>query len=495
MKKSLIQIFVCAACVCQVACNDFLNVVPQSELTFAASYKNDEDFKMAIAGVYAKLKGIHQTAIMISSLRSDDVMMMPDITHAQYQNLSRFRETDTNPALLSLWLSYWGIINQCNVILDKIDVIEFRDADMKNYIKGEAHLIRAFSYWTLAYQFGGVPLIDKEHSVEEILTIPRSTAEESFAFAAADYQKAVELLPEEWPATYKGRATKYAAEGMLARLYLFQSKFAEAKPLLNDIVMSGKFAMENEYVDCFMDSKDNGPERVWEAQFIGGQQGQGQGFSSSWYGEALTDKSIVPVPGSNPYPVVTDNLYAAYESGDKRRDVSILVGWGQTPGREDDKTTMFCIKYIHHNYTPVVKNDWANNIPLLRYTDVKLMYAEALNETGYIANGEAFSILNEVRERAGLPTLTDTDLPDQQSFREALRKERRVEFAFEGLRWGDLLRWGIALDVMNNFLATTSYEGGAVRYHMESHQTLFPIPFAEIYNYNNEAVMWQNPGY
>ncbi len=494
MKKYLIYIFLCTG-TCLVGCEEYLSIVPESELTLDGSFKNDNDFEMAIAGAYARLKGIHQSAIMTSSLRSDDVMMMPDVTHAQYQNLSRFRETDTNPALLSLWLGYWRIINQCNVILDRIQVVEFRNPEMKDYIKGEAYIIRAFSYWTLIYQFGGVPLINKVTSVEEILKIPRSTMEESLSFAAADYENAIALLPDEWPSKYTGRATKYSAEGMLARLYMFQSKFTLAKPLLNNVISSARYSMESEYVDCFIDSKDNGQERVWEAQFIGGQQGQGQSFSSSWYGEAFTDRNIVPVPGSNPYPVVTDNLYNSYETGDKRRDLSILVGWGETPGREDDTITMFCIKYIHHDYTPVVNSDWANNLPILRYTDVKLMLAEALNEEAYAANGEAFDIINEVRIRAGLPIVTDEDLPDKESFRQAIIKERRVEFAFEGLRWGDLLRWGIAREVMNNFFATTSYEGGAIRYTMQDHQTLFPISFTEIYNYNNENIMWQNPGY
>ena len=123
-----------------------------------------------------------------------------------------------------------------------------------------------------------------------------------------------------------------------------------------------------------------------------------------------------------------------------------------------------------------------------------MMYAECLNELGYQSNGEAFDILNRVRSRAGLPAKTSLDLPDQNSFRQALRQERKVEFAFEGWRWFDLVRWGIARETINHKFAAKDEGNG--RYSMTSDdQLLFPIPYTEISRYNNTNVMWQNPGY
>ena len=123
-----------------------------------------------------------------------------------------------------------------------------------------------------------------------------------------------------------------------------------------------------------------------------------------------------------------------------------------------------------------------------------MMYAECLNEEGYVTNGEAFNILNQVRARAGLQPLTSVTVPNQQAFREAIIQERRVEFAFEGLRWIDLVRWGIAQEVINeHFLAED--EGGG-RYFMDGdYRYIFAIPNDEITRYNNESIMWQNPGY
>ena len=96
-----------------------------------------------------------------------------------------------------------------------------------------------------------------------------------------------------------------------------------------------------------------------------------------------------------------------------------------------------------------MKDDWGVYLPILRFTDVKLMYAEVLNEEAYSATGEAFNIINQVRARANLTPLSSTTTPDKAAFRNAIIKERRVEFAFEGLRWMDIIRWGIAMDVMN----------------------------------------------
>jgi hypothetical protein len=121
------------------------------------------------------------------------------------------------------------------------------------------------------------------------------------------------------------------------------------------------------------------------------------------------------------------------------------------------------------------------------------MYAEVLNEAGYSATGEAMNIINTVRARAGLAALTAAQVPDQASFRNAIIKERRVEFSFEGLRWMDLVRWGIAMDVMNAKLSNLVQDGGTFR--MKAHQTLFPIPFDELNRYQDTKVLWQNPGY
>lgn len=352
--------------------------------------------------------------------------------------------------------------------------------------------MRAWSYYMLSCLFGGMPLIDKVLTADETKAIARSTQEETFAFAEKDFKSAIELLPTSWSGSNAGRVTKYAAEGVLARMYMFQSKFALAKPYLQDIISSGLYGMEENYLNCFTDSHDNGKERVWEVQFSGGLKGEGQMFSTGCIPEGYADKVIIPFSGYSTALTVSLDMFGSYENGDLRRDISTVSNL-KVNGVVESKYA-YISKYCHYDsYKPQSQNDWPINIPILRYTDVLMMYAECLNEDGYAANGEAFNIINKVRARAGLAALTSTDVPDQASFRKALQKERKVEFAFEGLRWFDLVRWGIAKKTIDAHFMTA--DEGSGLYSMQDFRKIFAIPFDEISRYNNDKVMWQNPGY
>lgn len=492
MKKKLLHIILLIAVFFLNGCNNYLTVEPESDYSTNKAYQTQTDFEQAIAAVYSQQQALYQPYLCWfrgAIGRSDDTR-----TNKGYLNgIDIFTDDATNPWSLSAWQLFWKIISQANIILNKIDAVEFKDPVMKNSIKGEACILRAYGYWSLAYQFGGMPIIDKPLSVDETKKIARSTLNETLAFAASDYKKAIELLPTEWNSANKGRATKYAAEGMLARLYLFQRDYISAKPLLKDIISSGMYSMERNYIDCFTDSKDNGPERVWEVQFTGGQLGEGQAFTSGCLPEGFNNPAVIPFTGFTGAMLVSDSLYNAFEPGDIRRNVSILKGWVSSTG-VGDQNSKFIVKFTHYDsYTPKDQFDWANNLPILRYTDVKMMYAEVLNEEAYVANGEAFNILNEVRRRARIPMLTATDLPDKASFLEAIIRERRIEFAFEGLRWIDMVRWGIVQKMMNLLLSMPS-EGNGL-YSMKEYNKLLPIPYEEISRYNNESMMWQNPGY
>ncbi len=490
--KAIIKINLAAFLILLGGCSDFLNLTPESEYSVAGAYKSESDFVQAIAGVYAQQQGLYSSnSSWFRGLigRSDDTR-----SNAGYlDGLPRFIESSTNPLLLSSWNNLYRIITLSNIILERIDDGVFTSESTRNYIKGEAYIMRAYSYWNLGWQFGGVPLLERSMTAEEVKTIPRATVEEVFAFAEQDYQTAASMLPDQWTGANAGRATKFAATGMLARMYLFQKKFSEARPLLESIIASGYYAMEEDYRDCFTDSHDNGPERVWEVQFTGGQTGEGQAFSTGLLPEGFNDPSIMPFSGFSTWMEVSQSHYESYEPGDKRRDLSILKGWTNTQG-QSDTVTKFIIKYQHYDaYTPLSQSDWANNLPILRYTDVILMQAEVLNELNYTADGEAFELLNAVRRRAGLPALTSGKVPDQAAFRKAIIQERRVELAFEGGRWTDLIRWGIAKEVMNEFLRRP--EEGNGLYSMQDFNNLFPIPFEEITRYNDPSVMWQNDGF
>lgn len=479
------------------ACENFLDIVPQSHYTVEEGYKNESDFEQAISAVYAQQQLLYNTNscwfVQINH-RSDD--------SRNANNIGRFIDSPNEAAWGTSWKMYWSMINRSNLILDKIDEAEFTHEEMRGYIKGEAYILRAYAFWNLGWQFGGVPLITKTTPLAEIRKIPRSTQDNTFHQAALDYKEAIGLLPESWEAKNIGRATRYAAAGMLGRLYMFQSNFEDAKTYLGMVVAKepSLYKMESKYEDCFVDSKDNGKERVWEVQFTGGQLGEGNSFITGFIPEKLTVPNTAynaPFTGYSGNMRASENLWEAYETSpkvDKRKALSVVTNV-KINGVYDTQSKLI-LKYCKYDtYTPKEKNDWANNLPILRYTDVKMMYAEAMNELEYVADAESepFKILNEVRTRAGLDKLTPAELPDRDTFREAIIQERRVEFAFEGLRWCDLIRWKIAVSTMNAHFAHR--DEGSGQYKVSDTQLLLPIPFAEMAAYNDKSIMWQNDGY
>jgi len=494
--KCIMKSFLFIALILLIGCDDFLTVLPDSSYSEKGGYQTQSDFEQAIAGVYAEQQRLYSETsffgnIYLSNNRCDDVNLTLAGTQTYLGGAERFIDDDNNASLAKIYSSYYIIINRSNQILDKIDNVQFTDENKKKYIKGEALALRAYSYWNLGWQFGGVPLIKKVLTVAETKEIVRPTQQETFASAAEDFLSAASLLPAKWTGNNTGRVTKYAALGMLARMYLFQREFLKAKPILSEIIASGLYELETNYKDCFSESHENGLERVWEVQFMSGQLGEGQSFTSGCLPSDYSG-TLQPFGGAVSAPIVSTDLMTAFEPGDLRKEISTVtnIKWFGVI----DPINRFIRKFHYADVnTPKVSTDFGVNIPLLRYTDVKLMYAEVLNEESYSASGEAFNILNEVRGRAGLTALTSSAVSDKNKFREAIIKERRVEFAFEGLRWTDLIRWGIATTVMNNFLSDPAQDGGT--YRMKEYQVLYAIPFDEINRYSDDKIMWQNPGY
>ncbi|MBR1575497.1 MAG: RagB/SusD family nutrient uptake outer membrane protein [Bacteroidales bacterium] len=480
-----------------LAACDFLNPQPEDAYTVSVSYKTQDDFEKAVAGVYDSQQKLYAGAecwFRAMILRGDEVRA--GTGGSSSTGISNFLDDAKVPVLAAGWQYLWQMISRANMILCRIDEGDFKLEERRDFIKGEAYALRAWAYYTLCWQFGGMPLITSELSLKEVRTIPRSEASETFDLAEGDYKRAIALLPDRWEdADDTGRITKYAAMGGLARLYMFRSEFAKARFYLKQIIDSGLYDMEEQYVDCFLDSHDNGKERVWEVQFSGGLSGEGNTFISGLLPEGYNKEgdvnALMPFNGYSTAMRIALDLMACYEPGDIRKSVSTVQNLVIAGVKEP--VYSYIIKYVHYSYRPQARDDWANNLPILRYTDVLMLYAECLNEDGYSAGGEAFRILNRVRARAGLPPYTSAELTNQASFRTALQEERRIEFAFEGLRWQDLLRWGIAQDAMTDHFSLADNGNGT--YRMNDYQVLFPIPYDELSRYNDDTVMKQNPGY
>lgn len=495
MNKIVKYVWILLACITFTSCEDFLTEIPLSTYSVDGKYKNQTDFVQAIAGVYNRNQNLyndHSGWFSRVNLRSDDSRTGGDYTYG----FTQFTENNVDVSFLNNgWNTLFQIVSFSNMILDRIDNGVFTDADMQNYIRGEALFFRAYAYWTLCWQFGGMPLYEKEMSIEEIREIKRSTEDETLDFVIADYKRAYDLLPEAWTGANLGRVTKYSAAGMLGRAFLYRRQFSEAKPYLAAVINSGKYKKDANYIDCFSDKDENSPERVFKVEFMGLQRASS--YPTSAIGQGLpTANPYMPFSGYNTATRMAQDLIDAYEPGDKRKEVTAVTNVEFSTGL--DTVSWWCIKYIHYeNYKPTGGGDWATDMTILRYTDVEMMYAEVLNEEGYNANGDAFRIINEVRARAELPPLDPAVVNDQAKFRNAIKQERRIEFAWENLRWIDLKRWGDVVDVMNAHFQHPDEpkQGGDVPYSMKPHQVLFQIPRTQLDRYNDVSVMWQNPGY
>lgn len=489
--NKLIYAFAAVTFLIATSCDDYLDVKPESSYNAAGFYNTQKDFELAINGDYATLRSIWAYKQNKLESRGDEVQDDP-VTTGDHISAHRFQNDAATPLLTELWSYYWQMVDRSNAIIDKIDDGTFTDETYRAYYKGEAYFLRGYAYWQLGNMFGGVQIIDHQMLASEITATPRSTEDETLAQAISDLKTAAELLPAVWPKTSElGKATKYSAEGIAAKVYLYQNKFSDAKPLLADIINSGKYTMATNYADCFLDKFDNSPEHVFQVQFISGDVGLGFFYPVFSVTTNVVEPALYPYGGISGANRVSPDLIAAYEPGDKRLDFTIMQGYHITGGGFDANSN-WCIKYVQGNKPSTGnKYDYPNNLPILRYTDVKLMYAEVLNEEGYVADGEAFSILNEVRDRAGLPSLTSETVASQSAFRDAIFHERRVEFAFEHQRWIDLKRSGNVVSVMNAFFARTD-EGGGNKYHMEDYHKLYPLPQYEMLL---NPDLGQNPGY
>ncbi len=470
------------------SCEDFLDLAPVSEYNSANFYQSQKDFELAMNGAYAELQALSDNRIPLNlEARSDNVQ-----TNQGYDpgELSRFLDNASTPSVEDIWEGFWRVIDRSNAIIGNIEGVTFEDEEMKTHLTGEAYFLRGYSYFQLGWLYGGMPIIDHPMSVAEIKQTARTTQQQTLDFALTDLQKAAELLPEEWAGKYTGKATRFAAKGIMARVHLFQQNPAAAKPLLEEIINSGKYEMFDNYADCFVDKFDNGKEHVFQIQYNSGGVGEGNELVFTSAPQNIRS-DLFPQGGRSIALRVSNNLYETYEPGDIRRDFNIQKGFVDNTGSVDT-VSLFFIKYAHGSI-PADNTDYEVNVPVLRYTDVLLMYAEILNKEGYLPDGEAFNILNSVRARAGLGALTSLELPDQVSFENELMQERRLEFAYEYLRWFDLLRTGKAFNTMNAFLDLPEEGGG--RYTMEEYQRIFAIPNDELNVNLNREVMYQNPGY
>ncbi|PGH40119.1 MAG: RagB/SusD family nutrient uptake outer membrane protein [Candidatus Nephrothrix sp. EaCA] len=435
---------------------NYLNLNPEVSQGAGNFYKTKTQFVQAVSGAYAPLQALCTGSFwVLAEMRSDNTSYqynLVDRSGFPLEEIDEFREISSNVHITNFFnASYLGI-SRANVILDRIGELS-AEAASKEQIIGEASFLRAFYYFNLVRFFGDVPLILKEvkSAEESFLLAARKSAAETYAQVLEDAKTAARKLPESYAAAAdKGRVTQGTAKTLLAKIYMTQHNFAAAATELRSVVQSNKYRLLNNYADNFSVSKKNGAESVFEIQFMEGTNGESSNFIYTFapYNSGKSVAALGVAGGSSAgWNIPTQDMLDAYEPGDARKNASVGFDFADPDGR----TVPYIKKYQSpHN----VRFQTANNFPVYRYSDVLLMLAECLNEAGFVADGEAFSLLNQVRKRAGLPHKTSSDseaslrVSSQEDFRKAIAKERQVELAFENHRWFDLLRTNKMNEVM-----------------------------------------------
>jgi tetratricopeptide (TPR) repeat protein len=489
--KKIILILIIAGSLLGSCDDKLLELAPVSDINAENFYSNERDMINAVNAAYAglRLNGLfNQGLYYVSEMRSDNTFAswVPGNSF-DTESIYYFTVISSNAYINTIWNDTYEAILRCNVVLDRIDAVEM-DQTFKEQLKGEVRFLRALEYFYLAQIFGDVPLVLKELSVQESYELGRTPVQEVYDQIIEDLKFAEEILPRSYADSDIGRATNGAAKGILAKLYLTLKNYTEAKTKLEEIIDSERYQLLPDYAHLWDLKHENSIESLFEVQYKKGGTGTGSPFANA-FAPRGSGQTIVPVGGTGSVNSPTVDMANAYEPGDLRKNISMESGFVNESG--EFIPYMYPKKYLD---VPFVSGDADNNWPVLRYADVLLMYAEVLNELGFQADGEAYDLLNQIRQRAGLAAKTSTHVdPDlritnQQEFRLAIEQERRVELAFENHRWFDLVRTGRALEVMNSKREILNIPS-----EIQEYQLLFPIPLQVIDN--NPSVIHQNLGY
>jgi len=486
------------------SCEKLLDMGPETSITQQTYFKNQQDFEQAIAGIYAPLQPIYNTAWELSELRSDNGYFIYNTANRggkATEDLATFTVETNNLSLQNFWQNNYLIISRANLVLANIDGVEF-DQTAKGRLKGQALFLRALAYFNLVRHFGGVPIFTQPADSYQGAFKNRSTADEVYKLIVDDVKASIGLLPNRSVEKSVGRVTSGAAQTLLADVHMTLKQWAEAEAALRPVLQM-QYSLVPSYADVFRPSNKANAELIFQVNYVEATA-QPQ-FSTFPYSFLPNLGNISLITGVTPattagggFNIPTPELLQSYESTtlDKRYAATIgtYTGASPLPGVVYSNTP-YAKKYLHPHQVPGQTNV---NWPVYRYGEVLLMLAECLNEQN--KQGEALTHLNAVRQRAGLTSFTGSS---QAALRTAVLRERRVELAFENKRWWDLIRSGQAVSVMTAFGASVKANPGRYYYApgvaplpnaftVTNNSLIYPIPVTEIII--NPSLV-QNPGY
>jgi hypothetical protein len=488
--KSLRLFAIIASIALASSCQKFLDLVPPSSSTVASFYKSQADFMQAVNGTYASLRDQYGYGyyMLFTDLRSDNTTISGagGAVESQKLEIDNFTIPANNEHLLTYWRVSYQALQKANGVLSHIDGVDFDKAKKDQFI-GESKVIRALTYFNLVRMFGGVPLIKVgDVSISASYNVPRSTVDEVYSFIISDLTEAIPLLPETYSTDEAGRITKGAAQSLLGQVYMTVTpkKYTDAAIMFGSVISGGNYGLLSKYEDNFTGDNQGNSEAILQILFKRGGMGLGSSYPN-WCAPPQSETILVRAGGAYGFNQPTQDILNAYPVGDLRKDASVGVGF--TTADKIFINALYIKLYVNQD-PGEGGNDSDADWSVLRYSHVLLMCAEALNESNNGPTPAAYTYINLVRARAGL--IVPLSGLSQSAFRDAVYSEERLEVAFEGQRWFDLIRTGRAVAVMNSKITDNVGLISAIN----ENQLLYPIPQAVI-TQSAPGVITQNPGY
>ena len=473
----------------------YLELQPRNALSTDQFYQTQNDAVQATNSTYAQIRGqgYYGQALWSMDIMADNSFLGGGGASdgIDFQQLDNYTIPSSNPLITAMFQrSYLGI-GACNQVLTRVPGITDIDPAIQNRCLGEAEFMRAFYYFSLTRLFGDVPLVlTPAPNPDAIANVGRDPAATIYAQVEKDLLDAITKLPAtNYTGDDVGRANKWSATALLAKVYLTEGKMAEAATQAQAVISgSGKSLWAN-YGDNFKLENENGQESLFEVQYKQGLNaytfdGPGSAINEFW-GARFFGNPYVVSGGGYGFNIPEKEFVDGYEAGDKRKAATIFVpGDEYTDGPKDSKGNVQVQPAkldgdpngynVRKFYAGTASTIWDSplNVPVLRLAEMYLILAEANMNTGKMADG--LTALNVVRKRAGLPNATALNL-------DVILKERRYELAFEMDRWYDLKR---TKTLVNN--------PNLLSKGIKPFNDLLPIPQAER---DVNPNLGQNPGY
>jgi len=462
----LIMIFACS--------EDLLNQDNNNATSTSNFGTSVDQVEQAVNGAFHPITGtffwgriIHTGAM----LRSDEFNIFPFGSNTA---MSTFQGNPGDRWATEPWQELYKSIARCNNIIINVTADGIPDDTARNNLVGQAYFLRAFDYFYLVNLYGNVPLITTLPDIDNIL-VNQATSQEVWAQIISDLEMAEAMLPASWSGDNLGRPTSGAATALKGKSYLYQGQWTNAHQTLDNLVGQYSLLPANMYGDNFTTTNENNVESIFELQFLGqdnftwGSDIPGTGTMGNYHIDYAP-----PAKSPDRSHVVNPWLKNLFESNNDvvRRNETLAYDY---PGATGYGGVAFLTDFVDDipvataaNVEPIFSKKYAgmdlgtrdqvdflgtnvgNNWRVIRYADVLLMLAEALNEDGMTAMAEPH--INAVRNRA---MITPVNGLSQADMRQAIINERAMELAGEGHRFFDLVRWNLADD----YLGTTSLHG------------------------------------